>query len=192
MCSFIDSPGSRVLGWAINHSVEPLRRRGRTWDVWGIPVDIDWWRSKPPILVDSLCYRNEAWSSGGPSCLAAMIAAALVEEVRSWETEGVQVAGRTWVDLGGSDGYYAVALKLCGARRAVLLDTSTPSEWAGPVLAAAGVSVIVGDANSTQADEVDSACLLYVPGITAAKTIGRYPALAQLVTNDEEPFLSTP
>ncbi len=48
--------------------------------------------------------------------------------------------------------------------------------------------MIVGDANTTQADDVDSACLLYVPDITAADTIGQYPALAQLVTNDEEPF----
>src|SRR5207249_7827897 len=110
--------------------------------------------------------------------------AAALEQVGRWESSGVLVRGRAWADVGGGDGYYALALRLCGASRVILLDPSPPSAWAAPVLASAGVDVLTTDARCFDYSEIDSISFLYVPDVQVEELLQRSRRLEQLVTSE--------
>ncbi len=162
----------------------PLSRGPHGVEVWGIPIDLAWWRrehARSPEAVRGLCLGdNLAWGTQGN--FAALVAAA-AEEVRFWERSGVLVQDRVFADLGGGDGYYAVALMLAGARRVLLVDEALPSAAAAPVLVAVGVDVLHGDITKLRLEEPDSALLLYtcLPPEAAFSTCR---GLRTLITND--------
>ena len=94
------------------------------------------------------------------------------------------IRGRAWADAGVGDGYYALALRLRGASRVVLVDPAPPSPWAAPVLASAGIEVVTSDARSFDYASISGVCLLYVPGVCLDEVVQRATQLEQLVTND--------
>jgi hypothetical protein len=74
---------------------------------------------------------------------------------------GVEIARRAWADLGGAEGYYAIALLLEGASRVVLVDEDSPRPLALRVLKEAGVEVVVADAESVPLAGIDAILALY-------------------------------
>lgn len=97
---------------------------------------------------------------------------------------------RAWVDIGGSNGYYAIALKLLGAKSVILLDIDLPCKWAVPVLNAVGVESLVGDGSKMPFSSIDSITLLYIESLELSNVFFNYPDLTQAVISggfwDEE------
>jgi hypothetical protein len=128
-------------------------------------------------------YRDDL--DGGPGCLAALVTSA-IEAVEAWQKAGLEVGGRRWADLGGGSGHYALALLLAGAAHVTLLDESAPGPWATPVLAAAGIDVVVGDASALGVPEADAALLLYTSA-DPLEVLEAHPGLRLLVASDLDP-----
>ena len=159
----------------------PYKSESDGWYIWDIPVSTRWWRSLDPSEVSSLCqYPHEG--RDGKSYFAAMVAAA-IEEVEHWQIHGLDVDGLRWLDIGGADGYYAIALKLCGAKCVILVDERTPSAWALPVLDKVGVEVVKEDGNLFSSDDAEACLLLHNPEVEFGAVLSNNPAL-RLVLND--------
>jgi len=166
----------------------PLTEDGSGVRVWGVPISTEWWcdqwaNAEARYRLTSLCLGDESMARDGPGRFTGLAAAAL-EQVGRWESSGVLVRGRAWADVGGGDGYYALALRLCGASRVILLDPSPPSAWAAPVLASAGVNVLTTDARCFDYSEIDSIGFLYVPDVQVEELLQRSRRLEQLVTSE--------
>jgi hypothetical protein len=167
--------------------IVPWARDGRGWCVWGIPVDPQWWASEYGKNADRrkeleilAAYRDDL--DGGPGCLAGLVASA-TEQVACWEDAHILVRGRSWADLGGGSGHYALALHLAGAAKVTLVDEFSPDAWSLPVLWAAGIDVVVGDAVSTPVADADAALLLYVHANTL-RVLMAHPSLRLVITDD--------
>jgi hypothetical protein len=181
-----DSPTLR------SSAVMPWSRDDHGWRVWGLPVDPQWWgrdlAKKPQRKKEMQALAEYRYAmQGGPGCLAAMVASAS-EHLTAWEKAGIPIAGRRWADIGGGSGHYALALRLAAATDVTLLDESAPGPWSLPVLWAAGIEVVVGDATFTEIPGADAALLLYVPGVGAQRVLRLNPDLRLLITNDLSPF----
>jgi predicted Fe-Mo cluster-binding NifX family protein len=105
-------------------------------------------------------YVPPVWRPDDPAVLHGLVLGAR-SDIRSLARSGVQIAGRAWADLGGGEGYYAVALLLEGAARVVLVDEDSPRPLALALLEQAGVEVVVGDARSVRLTAVDALLALY-------------------------------
>ena len=129
--------------------------------MWGLPVSPSWLAANP---ADSVQIQVLA-DAKSPACwkpLFASCVANCLREIEQWQEHGVQVASRSWLDLGCGFGHYAVALKLLGASRVVALDASDPLawSWSGPVLTSLDVEVSVSMAEEYSAPGIHSACVL--------------------------------
>lgn len=157
----------------------PLDKRKNSWMVWGIPISAGWWQSQPSSLAHTLCLdeqNNGAW-------FAALVAAAF-ECLSSWSRSGLEIKGRTWVDVGGGYGHFSIALKLFDAENVTMIDPRKPNKWTLPVCKATGVQVITADGNKTVIQDSDSALLLNVPDVKLRKVFLNHPGLTQMVTDD--------
>ena len=158
---------------------EPLEQLGDIWKIWGIPVELEWWRQQSVETTCKLCSYDKDHGVWFTACVTAAL-----EQLRAWIQSGLEVKGRTWIDVGGGYGYYSVALKLLGAASVKLIDPIQPSKWTKPVCSAAGIKVITADGNKTAIQEADSALLLYVPGVGIHDVLLQHPHLTQMVTDD--------
>jgi hypothetical protein len=155
--------------------------------IWGLSVNPEWWEgewnSSDPYAKQYIEHlaAYSPYLRPGPSCYAALVAGA-IEEVRLWEQCGIEIKNRHWADLGGSDGYYAVAWKIGGALKATLIDAEPPGEWASPVLEQAGVEVKTCYLPEPNVTDADSACILHVPGLDPIEMLEETPSLRVLVT----------
>ena len=166
--------------------MKPLDRDENGWRVWGIPIGVDWWRAQDQGYTEALAKPIYVPDLEGPTAFAGMVAAC-VEQILEWQRGGVEIVGRKWVDVGGGNGHYSIALKILGASEASLMDVEPPSVWASPVLAAAGVDVILADGRTTGVPTADSACLLYNPGVGIIDVLEQNPSLTQVVWDDDLP-----
>ena len=150
--------------------------------IWDIPISLSWWRGRTEEQVATLCDYDYA-TAGGRSWFASMVAAA-AENVEGWKMSGVAVSGRRWVDIGGNQGYYSVALKLAGAESVRLLDPIPPRDCSAPVLNEVGVQSTVADANAFSGQLEDSALLIYVPDVRMRNVLAAFPNLQQIILDD--------
>lgn len=150
------------------------------WAIWGIPTSIDWWKVQENEYIESLVKYRHNKEAGGSTCFATLVSAAL-EEVSIWIESGVKVKGRSWLDIGGGNGYYAIALKLLGAKHVKLIDVEAPSKYATPVLRSLNIESIVKDGRDIFSNDVDSIVLLYVPLLGIADVFANYPGIFQAV-----------
>lgn len=162
----------------------PTETVSNGWKVWGIPTSIIWWKNQTTANVTKITSYNIEQECGGKSCFASLVAGA-IEEVQSWIQAGVKVKDSRWVDVGGGDGYYSIALKLLGAKSVCLLDIEPPSKLATPVLEAVGVEVVEGDGGSVEFCDIDSIALLYVPDLELSNVFMNYPDLTMAVVSSD-------
>jgi len=163
---------------------KPIENFCNYWKIWGIPSSLDWWQKQTALYANSLTQFDDKDECGGQSCFASLVVAA-IEEVELWIKAGVNVTGRTWVDIGGSNGYYAIALKLLGAKCVTLLDVEPPCKWAIPVLDAVGVDCINGAGETKVFNNVNSIALLYVPDLKLCDVFQNYPDLTMAVVSSD-------
>lgn len=162
----------------------PLVIDGSSSLVWGRTIDPAWCcdRARTPEGYEAI-KRLSAISGKAYARSRSRFALEVAEayaEVRSWERAGVPIRGTRWVDLGGSDGRYTVALKLCGATAVTLVDLYPPVIAAVPVLEAAGARVIVGDMRKIEPVDADATCFLHVM-LPVASAFGAAPGVGIVV-----------
>lgn len=185
----------RVEGDAA-HCVEPsrldaaggLRRIGERWTLFGLSLEPEeWLRASPAVQAElGALYVPPLWRPDDPAVLHGLVLGAR-SELRSLARLGVDVAGRAWADLGGGEGYYALALLLEGATRVVLVDEDSPRPLALALLDQVGVEVVVGDGRRARLTAVDALLALY--SIDPAPLLPAHPRVrTAVVAPAREPF----
>lgn len=139
-----------------------LERVGERWTLFGLSLEPDdWLRASPEVQAAiGALYVPPTWRPDDPAVLHGLIVGARCD-LRAVARAGVEIEGRAWADLGGAEGYYAIALLLEGASRVVLVDEDSPRPLALRVLEQAGVEVVVADAESVSLAGIDAILALY-------------------------------
>ena len=140
-----------------------LTRHGCDWALFGLSLDPDAWLeadAETQSAIDPIWRAAGGWSREHAGALHGLIVGARAE-VRSLRAAGVQIENRTWADLGGASGHYAVALLLEGAADAMMIDESDPGPLARSVMETANVVVRIGNAATTDVMHVDAVLALY-------------------------------
>jgi hypothetical protein len=136
--------------------------------LYGLPLDLEWWKARASAEVReqlvAFCEWVEGTQHGGIGAFFGLTLGALAE-VRAWEKAGIQIKGLSWADVGGCEGYYALALKLAGAERVRLVEPYPISKHAAEALEEAGVEVVQARGEDADLTGFDGAVVLYVPDI---------------------------
>lgn len=139
-----------------------LERLACDWALFGLALDPDDWLATDAETQRAISevWCPKEWHDDHPGALHGLIVGARAE-IRSLAKAGVRFRERSWADLGGADGHYAIALILEGAAHAELIDEDAPRPLARAALDALRIRVRVEDATDVRLPLIDGVLALY-------------------------------